>query len=88
MIGLGKQRGGLYYLSPGTAYQHTPQSHNVSVQHDLWHKRLGHPSYAHLQGLAKSFSEISFSYDNKPCDVCPLAKQTRLPFGVSYIFTV
>ncbi|CAA3022790.1 uncharacterized protein LOC111406837 [Olea europaea subsp. europaea] len=81
MIGLGKQYNGLYYLSSHQNPHLAPHANNVS---SLWYQRLGHPSTTPHQVLSKSILEISF--DNKHvCEVCPLAKQTRLPFPSSSI---
>ncbi|KAL0404363.1 UNVERIFIED_CONTAM: hypothetical protein Sradi_2077100 [Sesamum radiatum] len=47
---------------------------------NLWHKRLGHTSsvvLSHLNFLNKSNAPLDL------CEVCPLAKQSRLPFPVS-----
>ena len=44
----------------------------------LWHKRLNHASAKPLKHIS-FLSEIAFS-DFTKCDVCPLAKQSRLPF--------
>lgn len=78
-IGLGRRHGDLYYFHPPPS----PTSHHVSTPPNLWHMRLGHPSDARLRLLATKNFDISFS--NKPCDFCPLAKQTRLPFTLSSI---
>ena len=86
VIGIGKHHNGLYYLSQNTAVQPPPVTHNVSVTHDLWHRRLGHPSTAPSQFLEKSTSGITFDF-NSHCDVCPMAKQTRLSFPLSSIST-
>ena len=88
-IGLGRQHDGLYYFSPNITPSPnllTPQVNQTSSQPDLWHKRLGHPSIHPMKHLADLVPEISFS-SNKVCDICPLAKQTRLPFGLSIIST-
>jgi GAG-pre-integrase domain len=42
---------------------------------ELWHKRVGHHSDKILKSMFKFFKE----YYNK-CEVCRLAKHTRLPF--------
>ncbi|KAM1078563.1 hypothetical protein ACFX15_025113 [Malus domestica] len=83
MIGWGRQHNGLYYLvdSKGRTSPTPPKVFSVT-----WHQRLGHPSPLRLQLLAKHFPEISLS-ENKPCDIFPLAKQTRLSFGLSHINT-
>ena len=83
MIGSGKQHYGLYYMSP---LQRTPTSHQVSHSLNLWHMRLGHPSPARLKLVSSLLSSNNISYDNN-CTVCPMAKQTRLPFPLSSILT-
>lgn len=83
MIGLGEQRGGLYYMSP---LLRTPSSHQVSYPSNLWHMRLGHPSASRLKLVSPLLSSNNISFDNN-CTVCPMAKQTRLPFPLSSITT-
>ena len=88
-IGLGRQCDGLYYLSTNTTSPLNlvdPKVNQTSLQPDLWHRRLGHPSIQPLKHLADSILKISF-VPNKVCDICHLAKQTRLPFGLSSIST-
>ncbi|KAK3042543.1 hypothetical protein RJ639_000267 [Escallonia herrerae] len=83
MIDSGKQRGGLYYMSP---IQQAPVSHQVSQPSNLWHMRLGHPSPFRLKLIAPLLSSHNIHFDNN-CVVCPMAKQTRLPFPSSTIST-
>ena len=83
MIGSGKQCGDLYYMSP---LQRTTLSCQVSHSSNLWHMRLGHPSPTRLKLLFPLLSSNNFSFDNN-CTVCPMAKQTRLPFPLSSIST-
>lgn len=81
MIGRGKQSGGLYYMSP----VHTSLTVcHTSNPDTTWHHRLGHPSPACLRLISKSNKFIYTPFDNF-CNVCPLAKQTRLPFPLSSI---
>ena len=90
MISLGRQHNGLYYISKNISTSNiprTPQVNKVFLQHDIWHRRIGHPSIHPMKHLAKSVFEISIS-SNKICDICPLAKQTRLSFGLSSISAV
>ena len=82
MIGPSKQHGGLYYMPP---LQRTPTSHQASHPSSLWHMCLGHPSLFRLK-LASLLSSKNISYDYN-CVVCPMAKQTRLPFPLSSIST-
>ena len=83
MIGTGKQCGGFYYMS---LLQRTPTSHQVSQPFNLWHMRLRHPSPSRLKLVSSLLSSNKIIFDNN-CTVCPLAKQTRLPFPLSFIST-
>ena len=87
MIGVGKRRNDLYYL---VALASTPSSSsfscNLIISSNLWHRRLGHPSSSRLQFLSNNLIKFNFDSNHK-CDVCPLAKQTRLPFPSSSIST-
>jgi len=67
-----------------------PQYNSVSFQSsvnvvpnvDLWHVRLGHVPCS----VMKKFDFIKFAHNSDfVCDVCPKAKQTRLPFPLSHI---
>ena len=82
MIGMGLERERLYYLDPpkkGTCntVQTSPSS--------FWHQRLGHPS--HKVSMLFPFFQNK-SCDSNKCFICPLAKQTRLPFSLSSISTL
>jgi Integrase core domain/GAG-pre-integrase domain len=70
----GKHKG-LYILN----YQKINLCANkLSSENELWHKRLGHPS----DRILNSF--LNFPLNNYiSCDICKLAKQTRLPFSLS-----
>ena len=85
-IGLGKQQGGLYYLVSLVSDKPSllpPSCNHAHASTHLWHSRLGHPSSSRLQFLAKNV--LHFPFSNNACEVCPLAKQTRLPFHLSSI---
>jgi len=85
MIGSAKQHAGLYYMSPLPNQAHASQ---ISIDPDLWHKRLEHPSQACLQ-LVSSLLPIPISKNliliHNNCSICPKAKQRRLPFPLSTI---
>ena len=100
-IGLGKQRGGLYYLvalastPPTPKYQPsasatiaTQSSHShVISSTDLWHRRLGHLSSSRLHFMAKTLLNFPFKSQDA-CDICALSKQCRLPFYASSISSI
>ncbi|KAG5547669.1 hypothetical protein RHGRI_013386 [Rhododendron griersonianum] len=81
MIGWGKQSGGLYYMSLDRTL---PTACHTTHPNATWHHRLGHPSHVCLRLISKANSSISVPFENF-CNVCPLAKQTRLPFPLSSI---
>lgn len=66
--------------------QQTPASYQVSLSSHLWHMRLGHPSPSRLRLASPLLPSKTTSFDNN-CSVCPMAKQTRLPFQLSLIST-
>ena len=53
------------------------------TQPHIRHLRLGHPSNAKLNLLKSNNVQICDSNKDFFCDVCPLAKQKRLPFNGS-----
>jgi hypothetical protein len=96
MIGLGKQRDGLYYLTAlvtnktiNTASPPTklPTCNLTISSTDLWHHRLGDASSPCLSFIAKNFLNFSIR-SNNACHICPLAKQSRLPFSPSTISSI
>lgn len=81
MIGMDKQHNGLYYLAQD---QNPILTYSIRKHSNLWHQCLRHPSSSPLQVLTKINSKIYF--DSKHvCEICPLAKQTRLAFPSSMI---
>lgn len=83
MIGSRKQHGGLYYMPSLTR---TPACNQASQASNLWHMRLGHPSPSRLKLAYSLLPTNNISCENY-CTVCPMAKQTRLPFPLSSIST-
>jgi hypothetical protein len=61
-----------------------PTCHFTISSTDLWHNRLGHTSPSWLHFIAKFFLKISIQ-SNTICSICPLAKQSHLPFNPSVI---
>lgn len=86
MRGIGKARGGLYILDPS---QQTSVASPTSIAATafvdssyLWHTRLGHASVSRLNKVFNLSCKVSYVDSIHKCSVCPLAKQTRLPFSV------
>ena len=89
MIGIGKERGGLYYLE-GTRELQPKSDCILQVTREtsnkekilLWHCRLGHPTFPHLERLFPHlFKTISIS--SLQCEQCIYAKNHRVPFKIS-----
>ena len=90
---MGKQCDELYYFV-ALATEKSLANHSSSINQpaynltisstDLWHSLLGHISPFHLSFIAKNFLNFSVQ-SNNACPICPLAKQSCLPFGTSAI---
>lgn len=89
-VALGKVKSGLYHLDPSssaaTSLISSPLSsiNSASKQqlNSLWHMRLVHVSTPVLRKISAISCDISAEY-NKLCPICPLSKQTKLPFSLS-----
>lgn len=86
--GIGKELNGLYYLPSQPAYANGKGSARMLMAQDdamtnklLWHNRLGHPSTKVLRQLSLSSGDMDTVCS--ACPICPLAKQTRIPFCLS-----
>lgn len=88
MIGKGKAKGGLYLLHKPDDLSTLPcdlhfnsafVSHSSQSEFDIWHKRLGHPSFSRIKLLSSIVPTVSIN-NTIPCSICPLAKHKRLPF--------
>jgi len=80
LIGSDEHRKGVYFYNEGPTIQ--LQANKVD-SHDLWHRRMGHPSTKHYQTYLVFLGINNRSSSKDICDVCLMAKQTRLPFSVS-----
>ena len=49
----------------------------------VWHSRLGHLSNAKLVSIRNNGEPLCTSVEDFACEICPLAKQKRLPFNKS-----
>lgn len=80
LIGAGERIDGLYF------FRGVPKVHVLMVEGDsimdLWYKRLGHPSEKALKFIPH-VSQLSRSKNNRPCDVCPRARQHMDSFPLS-----
>jgi len=89
MIGFAKMYHRLYVLEnpkgPGKHFAPDLISINsVSVNKvNDWHFSLGHLSKDKLSVLSTKFEYISSKICDDFCQICPLAKQKRLPFPIS-----
>ncbi|KAL2236391.1 UNVERIFIED_CONTAM: Retrovirus-related Pol polyprotein from transposon RE1 [Sesamum indicum] len=93
VLAIGKQHKHLYYLEPlsftsvsahiFSAAAHSLPSSCVTDNDDfiLWHQRLGHSSPDVMKRIATL--QISTPHKEHICNICPLAKQTRIPFCLS-----
>ena len=89
MIGKGEKLEGLYVLN-SLSLGHDCALEQFSVPSSIcintiiaqiWHNRLGHPSYQKLDVLIiKPYLDHLKSHYTDTCYVCPLAKQRRIPF--------
>jgi hypothetical protein len=85
---VGREEGGLFYLlqdlkvssKPFSLYTTCFNSIKTSLS-DVWHYRLGHPSFTQMHLLHNKFPEISCN-SHDIYTVCSLARQHRLPFPI------
>ena len=84
MIGQGRESNGLYLLDFSYQQRSTALTATTSPfsSIELWHTRLGHPSFSKLQ-LLKRVININAFNKTTCCDVCHFSKQKRLPFPIS-----
>ncbi|KAI3723909.1 hypothetical protein L2E82_35671 [Cichorium intybus] len=81
LIGTGKERNGLYYLEP---FNRKKMAMVVWSKNEIWHKRLGHAS----EGVLKKIQKLgNIGSSSEFCDSCIRAKQSRLPFPISFAKT-
>lgn len=84
VIAEGKAMKGLYWLTKedrkATDNEHLLMC-NSAVTNVFWHERLGHPSATVMSKLP--FVQTFNSTD--VCEICHVAKQTRIPFALSEI---
>jgi len=81
LIGAGEQRDGLYF------FREVPKVKACKVegtnQLEVWHKRLGHPSWKTTQLVSNCNGSRVSELQNKVCDTYQRAKQTRETFPLS-----
>ncbi|KAK2982173.1 hypothetical protein RJ640_029076 [Escallonia rubra] len=80
LIGVGRERNGLYYLEPIKGGKALTARNTISA--NMWHLRLAHLSVNRISLIP----DLSVSFDCKKtsfCDVCYKAKQTSLSFPLS-----
>ncbi|XP_057970455.1 uncharacterized protein LOC131159507 [Malania oleifera] len=78
MIEMGTERDDLYHFT--NTKNACCQVATLASTSQLWHRHFGHLSNKNLSFLSNKFPEICSS-NSDSCLICPLAKQTRAPFG-------
>ena len=86
-LGLGRECNGLYLLDKCSISTPSIAAFVHNAQPFLWHSRLGHLSNAKLASIKPNDVPCFTSIENFNCDICPLAKQKRLPFNKSSHFS-
>ena len=86
IIGLAEAESGLYHLHkpPGQSTKYLPPRSLIKsciVSIDLWHLCLGHIPTSKITLLSKTNPSVTIT-SNSICEICPLAKQKRLPFSL------
>jgi hypothetical protein len=81
LIGAGERRDGLYF------FREVPKVKACRVegmnQLEVWHKRLGHPSWKTTRLVSSCDGSRVSELQNKVCDTCQRAKQTREKFPLN-----
>ena len=82
-LGLGKESNGLYLLDKSNISTLAIAVSVYSSQVQIRHSRLGHLSNAKLASIKPNDVPSFTSVENFNYDICPIAKQKRLPFNKS-----
>lgn len=82
---IGKEQDGLYVMHSKRGKGNTTQHKSLAIQKEvdatLWHRRMGHAPMSVLRRITAFQNKSCFIIDK--CDICPLSRQTRVPFLVS-----
>ncbi|KAL5804478.1 hypothetical protein ACOSQ3_031278 [Xanthoceras sorbifolium] len=85
-IGIGREKGGLYYFTADSVSSHPHRVVQVRADNEsnifLWHRRLGHCSFGYLKFLFPSLFK-TIGHDNLQCETCVLSKHHRTVFPPS-----
>ncbi|KAG8483501.1 hypothetical protein CXB51_023279 [Gossypium anomalum] len=85
MKGIGRHLNGLYFFEPFSALVRSPTSPScmtsIANSISLWHARLGHVPVNKLNRLS-FFHNLPINKDFT-CSICPMARQSKLPFPPS-----
>lgn len=80
LIGMGEPRDGLYF------FREAPKKQACKVEGmnllEVWHQRLGHPSWKTTQLVSNEAGSQFSDVQNKVCEACQKAKQTREKFSL------
>ncbi|CAM8929156.1 unnamed protein product [Rhodiola kirilowii] len=84
ILEIGKMVGGLFHVKDSSTSKEVNSvvTNKVSVQ--TWHNRMGHMSFDRMNSLlCKYVPLLNTKTKDAYCEVCPLAKQSRLRFPLS-----
>lgn len=81
LIGVGERMDEIYLYHGARNARAFHISHENQL--DLWHKRMGHPSFKVVQLIPNAHGIRRSEYLSKGCDVCERAKQTKEKFPLS-----
>ena len=72
-IGVGELRNGVYYYKP--LQEEKTNTVKVEKKYELWHRRLGHPSYRVLASIHSLGNNVMKGIKDYVCDSCCRGKQ-------------
>lgn len=81
LIRTGKECGELYYLD---AFKESKVAMEVLSKEMVWHRSLHHA----LEGVLRKLPQVDVGSCNQFCDSCLRAKQSKLPFPISFSNTI
>nr|KAJ0221222.1 hypothetical protein LSAT_V11C200060830 [Lactuca sativa] len=81
LIGTGNECGRFYYMD---SFKESKVAMAILSKEMIWNRRLGHAS----EGVLRKLQQIDVGNCNQFCNPCLRAKQTKLPFPISFSKTI